>query len=131
MKTIDLTRRQPAIKVNVCFNPNLDLTTTFVETFEEAYKVHISAIKGYEVRSYIFAKISKTILACFTGLVFVILTSLKFLHGPYLLWGKADCGDLSDPTLRSTVEPEELVTELAFRGLCKQNISMNPFFHFT
>ena len=30
------------IKVNNCFNPNLDLTTTFVETVEESQKVQLA-----------------------------------------------------------------------------------------
>ena len=41
--------------------------------------------------------------------------------------GKADCGDLSEPTWCFTVEPEELVAELAFRGMEKRNYEHEPF----
>ena len=79
------------------------------------------------MRSDISVKNSNTVLACFTALLFVILTSVTLVHGPYQLWGKADCGDLCDATWWSTVEPEELVAELAFRGLDERNYELEPF----
>ncbi len=59
--------------------------------------------------------------------MFLIITSLKFLHGPFPLWGKADCGDLCDSTLWSTFELEELVANPAYRGLGERNYEHEPF----
>jgi ankyrin repeat protein len=79
------------------------------------------------VRSDIFAKNLNNILACFAGLLFVVIFSLKLLNGPYPLWGKVDCGDLCDPTWWTTVDPEQLVAQLAFRGLGDRNYEHEPF----
>ena len=43
------------------------------------------------------------------------------------MWRRADCGDLRDPTWWSTVEPEELVAELAFRDLGDRNYEHEHF----
>ena len=43
------------------------------------------------------------------------------------MWRRADCGDLRDPTWWSTVEPEGLVAELAFRGLGERNYDHEHF----
>lgn len=79
------------------------------------------------MRPQILMKNTNWMIAGMSGLLLAILVPSIFFLRTYPFSGKADCGNLCDPTWWSTVEPEGLVAELAYRGLNERNYDREPF----